>query len=215
MTVTGPSITVNPWRRGLAGARRRGAWISRGARGGRHCEKDGPRWRPRKWDPRSSQSAPIPSRLVARVSVIDPHHPLFGQRLDLSSHASGRRPGWVSLVLADGRRRWVPRAATDLDSGRESSSSHVLPRVSVRTLLPLMQYVRTLLSNPPKVSDGLPLDSDLLDARADPSEPAAGAGAESVADDDAGGSAAFGTAGGSSASADVDGDRRCSAERGG
>ncbi len=123
MTVTGPSITVNPWRRGLAGARRRGAWISRGARGGRHCEKDGPRWRPRKWDPRSSQSAPIPSRLVARVSVIDPHHPLFGQRLDLSSHASGRRPGWVSLVLADGRRRWVPRAATDLDSGRESSSS--------------------------------------------------------------------------------------------
>jgi hypothetical protein len=152
---------------------------------------------------------------VARVSVIDPHHPLFGQRLDLSSHASGRRPGWVSLVLADGRRRWVPRAATDLDGERESLPSHVLPRVSVRTLLPLMQCVRTLLSNPPRDSDGQPLDSDPLDCRAGPSEPAAGAGTESVADDDAGGSAAFGTASGSSASTDADDDRRYCAERGG
>lgn len=151
---------------------------------------------------------------MARVAIIDPQHPLFGQRFDLSPLDAAQRPGWVSIVLADGRRRWVPRAATDLDGVRESLSSHALPCVSVRTLLPLMQYVRTLHSNP-RVPDGSPLRPDQLESRARPSERAAGAGAEGVVGNDARGSAASGTAIGSAASSDADGARRSRAERGG
>jgi hypothetical protein len=143
---------------------------------------------------------------VSRVAIIDPQHPLYGQRFELSPSASGHRPGWVSIALTDGRRRWVPRVATDLDAARESLSSHGLPRVSVRTLLPLVRYVHTLLSNS-KLPNDSPLHPGQLDARPGPSEPAAGARAESVAGDDAGGSAASGPAGGSAASPDADGGR--------
>jgi len=48
---------------------------------------------------------------VACIAIIDPHHPLYGQCFDLSPLDTAPRPGWVSVVLADGRRRWVPRAA--------------------------------------------------------------------------------------------------------
>jgi hypothetical protein len=149
---------------------------------------------------------------VARIGIVDPHHPLFGRRFDLSPLDAAQRPGWVSIVLDDGRRRWVPRAATDLDGVRESLSSHALPCVSVRTLLALMQYVQTLHSNS-RVLDGSPLHPDQLESQASPSDRAADAGAESVARNDAGSSAASGAAVGSAASSDVGGDRR--AERGG
>ena len=152
---------------------------------------------------------------MARIAIIDPHHPLYGQRFDLSPLDAAQRPGWVSVVLADGRRRWVPRAATDLDAAGESSSSHALPHVSVRTLLPLSQYVQTMLLNPPKVRDGSLLRPDQRDVRDGLSGSADGACAAAMAGDDAGGSAASGTAVGSAASADANGDRRSRAERGG
>jgi hypothetical protein len=162
----------------------------------------------------ASQSATVSNRAISQVAVIDPHHPLYGQRFDLSAPASGHRPGWVSIVLADGRRRWVPRAATDLDADGESSTSHALPRVSVRTLLPLSQYVRTVLLNRRKVPDDAPLHPNQLDARAGSCAPPAGAGAATVAGDDADGSAAPGPASGSDAAADADGSRHSRAERG-
>ena len=149
---------------------------------------------------------------MARVGIVDPHHPLFGQCFDLSPFDAAQRPGWVSIVLVDGRRRWVPRAATDLDGVRESLSSHALPCVSVRTLLALMEYVQTLHSHP-GVLDGSPLRRDQLESHAGLCDRAADAGAESMACNDAGSSAASGAAVGPAASSDAGGNRR--AERGG
>src|SRR5260370_34374259 len=100
------------------------------------CGRGGRGWRRHRSDRRISQTAAVSDRLVVRVCVTDPQHALFGQRFDLSP-GSGHRPGWVSVLLADGRRRWLRRVATDLDFACEASSNHALPRVSVRTLLPL------------------------------------------------------------------------------
>jgi hypothetical protein len=77
--------------------------------------------------------------------------------------------------------------------------------VSVRTLLPLSRYVRTLLLNRRKVPDDAPLHPNQLDARAGSLAPPASAGATTVAGDDADGSAALGPASGSDAAADADG----------
>jgi hypothetical protein len=51
---------------------------------------------------------------VTEVTITDPHHALYGQRLELVSSSSARGPRHVTVALADGRRRSVRRAATDL-----------------------------------------------------------------------------------------------------
>jgi hypothetical protein len=119
---------------------------------------------------------------VAHVTIVDARHPLCGQRFRLNVADPAIRPGWVSITLADGRRRQVRRAATDLDAAVESLSSLVPSRVSVRTLLPLAQYVRKLLLNQLAHPDGAPPDTDQIESRpAGLSGPVAGARAEGVA----------------------------------
>jgi len=193
-------------------ARPQGARFSLLGQGDRHCGSGDRGWRRHMWGPRPSRSAPVSNRVVTQATIIDPHHPLYGRRFELSPPACGHRAGRVSIALADGRQRWVPLTATDLGGDRESLASHALQRVSMRTLLPLAQYIRALLANPRKVFDGPSLDSDRhgdgtgLSGRAD------GAGAAVVAGDGAGGAAALGAAGGSVAPADADGDRRSCVE---
>ena len=161
---------------------------------------------------RISETAAVSDRLVVRVCVTDPQHALFGQRFDLSP-GSGHRPGWVSVLLADGRRRWLRRVATDLDFACEASSNHALPRVSVRTLLPLARYVQALLCNPSKTADGSPPSDDRPGFGSSPSGPAGGAGAEGVAEADSDDAAPAGTA--DSPLAAIAADRRAGAKRGG
>src|SRR5207248_3736920 len=147
---------VNPvgsiWSVGVSDFRRRD-------RCGERCERADRGWRRRKLGHRISQSATVSDRLIVRVCVTDPRHALFGQRFDLSP-SSEPRPGWVSVLLADGRRRWLPRTATDLDLACETMPNHALPRVSVRTLLPLARYVEALLCNSSKTADGAPPSDD-------------------------------------------------------
>src|SRR5205085_3789620 len=142
---------------------------------------------------RISQSATVSDRLIVRVCVTDPRHALFGQRFDLSP-SSEPRPGWVSVLLADGRRRGLPRAATDLDLACETMPNHALPRVSVRTLLPLARYVEALLCNSSQTADGAPPSDDRADFGSGSWGPAAGTGAEAVAEDDGGATTRSGTA---------------------
>src|SRR5207302_9150236 len=82
---------------------------------------------------------------------------------------------------------------TDLDLACDARSNHALPRASVRTLLPLAQYIQALLCNP-KIADGSPPSDDRPGSGSRPSGPATGAGAEGVAEDDGGGAAPSGTA---------------------
>src|SRR5947208_17185840 len=142
---------------------------------------------------RTSQSATVSDRLVDPVRITDPRHALFGQRFDLSP-VSEPRSGWVSVLLADGRRRWLPRTATDLDLACETMPNHALPRVSVRTLLPLARYVEALLCNSSKTADGAPPSDDRADFGSGSWGRATGAGAEAVAEDDSGATTRSGTA---------------------
>jgi len=161
---------------------------------------------------RISQSATVSDRLIVRVCVTDPRHALFGQRFDLSP-SSEPRPGWVSVLLADGRRRWLPRAATDLDLACETMPNHALPRVSVRTLLPLARYVEALLCNSSQTADGAPPSDDRADFGSGSWGPAAGTGAEAVAEDDGGATTRSGTADRPLAAIEAGG--RATAKRGG
>ena len=70
-------------------------------------------------------------------------HPLCGQRLPLIPIRSARGPGYVVVELADGRRRSVPRSATDLAGPADSKprADRKAPRISARTLLPLARHV--------------------------------------------------------------------------
>jgi hypothetical protein len=87
---------------------------------------------------------------VTEVTITDPHHALYGQRLELVSSSSARGPRHVTVALADGRRRSVRRAATDLGEDWPADplgTASALPRISVRTLLPLARCLRGLLSS--------------------------------------------------------------------
>src|SRR6516162_3665167 len=88
----------------------------------------------------------VSERLSPIVRVIDATHPLYGQQLEVSASEASRRIGWIGVLLRDGRHRWVPQKATDLEEAAcEVRPNRDLPRVSVRTLLPLAEYVRARL----------------------------------------------------------------------
>ena len=96
------------------------------------------------WDYRTLRTAADFDRVVSSVTVTDPHHPLFGQQLKLLSLKCGRGPAYVAVALPDGRRRLMRRAVTDLE--RPLAGQTVLPLISVRTLLPLVRHIRSMLA---------------------------------------------------------------------
>jgi len=104
------------------------------------------------------------------------------------------------VVLGDGRHRWIPQKATDFGEATcEVRPNRDLPLVSVRTLLPLAEYVRARLSAATAGVDGT---SGLIadpTVRAGVAGSAADLGPESVADNEAESAATVGEAGGASA----------------
>jgi len=76
------------------------------------------------------------------VAVTDPRHPLYGQRLRVLSLSCARGPRFIAVALADGRRRLIRRAATELE--RPAEPERAMPRISVRTLLPLARHIRRM-----------------------------------------------------------------------
>ncbi|WP_375784844.1 hypothetical protein ACE10Z_35025 [Bradyrhizobium sp. Pha-3] len=85
---------------------------------------------------------------MSHVTITDPHHFLFGHRLEVLKERSGRGPAYVVVALPDGRRRAVRIASTDLAETAITSRPDAadLPRVSARTLIPLMQHLSASLS---------------------------------------------------------------------
>ena len=116
--------------------------------GGERCERGGPGWHRPEWGHRTRQSTPIFERVVSHVTITDPHHFLFGHRLEVLKERSGRGPAYVVVALPDGRRRAVRIASTDLAETPISSHPNAadLPRISARTLIPLMQHLSASLS---------------------------------------------------------------------
>src|SRR5215813_4217925 len=77
---------------------RGGASIRREARSGRRCEPNGRGSRPRRWDRQTRQNTTIRERLFPTIRVTDAAHPLFGQRLVVSTAGASRRIGWIGVV---------------------------------------------------------------------------------------------------------------------
>src|SRR6267143_1703551 len=160
---------------------------------------------------RTRRDATIAERLLPRIRVIDAVHPLFGQTLEVSPSGLIRRIGWIRVVLPDGRHRWVPQKATDLDvSACEARPNRDLPLVSVRTLIPLAEYVRARLSALGERFD------ETSGHTADPAVRSgiAGSTADLVADDDADNTTTAGEAGGTATPVNAGRSRRRRFDRG-
>ena len=85
---------------------------------------------------------------MSHVTITDPHHFLFGHRLEVLKERSGRGPAYVVVALPDGRPRAVRIASTDLAETPITSRPNAadLPRISARTLIPLMQHLSASLN---------------------------------------------------------------------
>src|SRR6267143_1830894 len=192
------------WSVAVSGSRRRD-------RCGGRCERGGRGWRRHKSGRRTRRDATIAERLLPRIRVIDAVHPLFGQTLEVSPSGLIRRIGWIRVVLPDGRHRWVPQKATGLDvSACEARPNRDLPLVSVRTLIPLAEYVRARLSALRERFD------ETSGHTADPAVRSgiAGSTADLVADDDADNTTTAGEAGGTATPVNAGRSRRRRFDRG-
>src|ERR1700731_847826 len=164
---------------------------------------------------RTRRDATIAERLPPRIRVIDAVHPLFGQPLEVSPSGLIRRIGWIRVVLPDGRHRWVPQKATDLSvSACEARPNRDLPLVSVRTLIPLAEYVRARLSALGKRFDETSGHTADPAVRAGIAGSTADLGAEIVADDDADNTTTAGEAGGTATPVNAGRSRRRRFDRG-
>src|SRR5271154_6869259 len=131
------------------------------------------------------------------IRIIDVEHPLFGQRLEVSARGASRHNGWIGVVLPDGRHRWIPQEATDLnDPACDARANCDLPQVSVRTLRPLAEYARARLSAAREGVDGTSGHAADPAVRAGVAGSRADLGAEIVADDDTDSTTIAGKAGG-------------------
>ena len=85
---------------------------------------------------------------MSEVTITDPYHSLIGQRLALTNERSGRGPAYGVVRLPDGRTRSIRITATDLAAPdcSERAQAAGLPRISVRTLIPLAQHLDRILN---------------------------------------------------------------------
>jgi hypothetical protein len=72
---------------------------------------------------------------------------LYGLRLEVASVAGARGARFIVVVLPDGRRRQILRAATDLERPAVAAEP-ALSRISARSLLPLARLIRSMLLAP-------------------------------------------------------------------
>ena len=93
----------------------------------------------------TQRDTPLFEELSGEVTITDPTHPLYGQTLPRLSVRVNRSKTHVTVLLPTGRRRSVPRSATDLERpAEEASPDPPLPVISVRTILPLARFVQGL-----------------------------------------------------------------------
>jgi hypothetical protein len=94
------------------------------------------------WENQVQQDTPLFDELSGEVTITDPTHPLYGQTLPCLSVRVHRSKTCVTVLLPTGRRRSVPRSATNLEHQAEHvPSDPPLPVISVRTILPLARFV--------------------------------------------------------------------------
>jgi hypothetical protein len=92
---------------------------------------------------RTRLNATILDRNITHLTVTDPRHCLFGHRLAVLQERSGRGPTFVAVELPDGRKRSIRVTSTDLAPAVITSGelASYPPRISMRTLIPLVQHL--------------------------------------------------------------------------
>ncbi len=96
---------------------------------------------------RTRQNAPLLERVISQVIITDPTHPLSGLTFPLVrvTRSSRDNPSLI-IKLPNGDHRRVRCSATDIDGPRDvKTSAAALVPISVRTILPLAQRVRSML----------------------------------------------------------------------
>ena len=89
------------------------------------------------------------------VTITDPAHPFFGQRLPRVFRGRAGRRDHVLVKLPGGGRRAIPIDATSLADHSSALDDRTMPSlVSVRTLLPVAQLVRALKCRGTEVPNG-------------------------------------------------------------
>src|SRR5207253_7074987 len=91
--------------------------------------------------------APEVDGFTNEVTITDPAHPFFGQRLPAVFRGRAGRSDHVLVKLPGGGRRAVPVGATSLadhSSALDDRTAQSPSLVSVRTLLPVAHLVRAL-----------------------------------------------------------------------
>ena len=87
--------------------------------------------------------------MISEVTIVDPHHALFGRSLQLISLSAARGRGYLTVALPDGRHRTLQRSLTDLDEQIQiGSPMDEFPWVSIRTLIPLARHLKTRFTLP-------------------------------------------------------------------
>jgi hypothetical protein len=88
---------------------------------------------------------------VSQVTVVDPEHSLFGRPLRLVSERSAKGSDYLIVALADGRHRVLRKTATNFKSTPADKifDGSTLPRISVRTLVPLAYHLRSKFASVP------------------------------------------------------------------
>jgi hypothetical protein len=91
---------------------------------------------------RNDQNTP----LCNGVTITDPAHPLFGQTLPVVHGSSPRSKSHLIVSLPNGDHRSVPHSVTDFDDSLVLPPNRQdLPRISVRTILPVARFIRERL----------------------------------------------------------------------
>ena len=97
---------------------------------------------------RTQLNPTILDRTVTHVTITDPQHCLFGKRLAVFRERSGRGPTYVVVAVA-GRAESARSGSLSTDLAATvitSGAAPDLPRISVRTLIPLVQHLSANLA---------------------------------------------------------------------
>lgn len=98
----------------------------------------------------TSHNAPTVEGQISHVTISDPRHSLYGQRLELVSLEAARGRDFIIVKVSNGRHRSIRRKQTDLMTPlrEDLKPSAPMPRVNVGTLLTLMRHLRSTLALP-------------------------------------------------------------------
>src|SRR5208282_148779 len=117
------------------------------ARADRRCARCDRGWRRQRWAHRTPLNPTIIDRTITHVTITDTQHCLFGKRLAVFRERSGRGPAYLVVELPDGRKRSIRITSTDFAATViTSGATPNLPRISVRTLIPLVQHLNANLA---------------------------------------------------------------------